>query len=139
MEVQREEDQQNALLLKSKRASLKPATSEEIADAEEDDTDYNLQKTLTDLESRVSSLLQSGSEIDMTRATTDQIRNLVLNAKVLAARKSDAAAAAKQQQEDNEMKALEAKQQKEAKVQKEAQVTAANMKAQKFLKKMTSK
>lgn len=92
---QQKEDTEMAALTKSdggESTAVAPASAEEIADATNDwdlakDPQYDVAKALTTLESRITSLTQVGAEIDLTPASSDQIRALVQAGKALDRRK----------------------------------------------------
>lgn len=92
LERSKQEDTDIASVIKKRAEKISTASLAEMeaAQAQWDkrkEDDYNVSMSLTDLESRFTSLAMSGMEIDLTPAHPQQIRNIVQQAKELDARK----------------------------------------------------
>lgn len=118
------------------------ATSEELKMAEHAwsstvDTNYDIKKEMTSLESRFVSLLQSGKDVDLSKATSDQIRNLVRASKELSRQKKEAAERRLAEEKKAFEEAAAAEKAASAKQVKAKKASAAEKQALKFMKKMS--
>lgn len=135
--AQQEEDVEVERMLANTRAALKATPQKEYDDAVQDGKDLDITRDLTNLESRVNSLLLMKCEIDMTRVSSDQIHELVRQSNALTASKKEAAAAKKKAALEKELVETSMIAATEQKQHVKMIKTAAERKADKFMKKMT--
>eukprot|EP00039_Didymoeca_costata_P014341 m.230406 g.230406 ORF g.230406 m.230406 type:complete len:467 (-) comp15999_c0_seq8:4321-5721(-) len=136
------EDKEIAALKKGKVDSA-VATDMEIKKAEtdwnkKDDPNYDTVKEMTTIESRCNALIQSGSEIDMSPAHPDQIRQLVLAAKRLRMQHIEERNKLHQANSIRQVQADKAIMEKKKEEQKQEERKRAQQKANKFLAKFGS-
>jgi len=145
LEEQKDEDVFNEALLKNTRAALKASTQLEI-DASGGGLgekwtppDLDLDRNLTNLESRVESLTMTGSKVNLEKTDGEPIKALIRRAKALEEKKRTERQAVKQAEADaNAAKlriAAAARQQEQVNMMKKS----AQKKSDKFMSKMTKK
>ena len=139
LEQQKDEDLFNEALLKSTRAALRASTKDEINAATEDTKDLDITRNLTNLESRVESLVMTGSEVNLEKTDGEPIKDLVRKAKDLKDSKRKEREAEKQAAAD--AKSAELKRNSAARQQEQVKMVknAAQRDADKFMNKMTKK
>jgi len=139
LEQQKDEDLFHEALLKSTRAALRASTKDEINAATEDTKDLDITRNLTNLESRVESLVMTGSEVNLEKTDGEPIKDLVRKAKDLKDSKRKEREAEKQAAAD--AKSAELKRNSAARQQEQVKMVknAAQRDADKFMNKMTKK
>jgi len=118
------------------------ADNVEIQDAEEafvKDEAYAIDRQLTSIESRAESIIQSGKEIDMTKARPEQIMALVRAGKELTQRKKADSRREKSKEKERSKRVEAARAEAKIVAGKQAETSAAQKKANKFLAKMGGK
>jgi hypothetical protein len=141
IEADKKEDEDIMEIVKNRAARIKATSFAELEHVEKawtKDANYDLNYSMTDLESRFVSLAMAGCELDLTPALPEQIRALVHKAKALDQRKlrekeeiqSKAAAEVEEQRRFVEQSAKLA--------DKTATKSAAAKKAEKFMRKKSS-
>jgi protein tyrosine phosphatase len=97
---------------------------------------YDIKKSLSTIESRLTSLIQRGTEVDMSKYRPEQIQALVATSKAIDDRKAAEAQQKRDQFQKTEKKIAQLKVEAVQIEQKHEEKTKAQIKAAKFLQKM---
>jgi len=97
------------------------------------DSDYDVGKALSSLESRFAALMQQGKEMELSPATSDQIRAIVMAGKALDEKKKAARETKKAELLARKQALLDARERRRSTEKNGNEKTAAQMKAAKFM------